>query len=93
MCKNDPRKFGQLPEKEAESEPWDILCIDLIGPYTIRQKQHPNDPLTLWALTMIDPATGWFEMREIPTKSADVVANVLEQAWLSRYPWPSKLRI
>jgi hypothetical protein len=40
---------------------------------------------------MIDPATGWFEIHEIPTKSADVVANVLEQAWLSRYPWPSKL--
>jgi hypothetical protein len=90
-CKKDPRKFGQLPEKEAESEPWDILCIDLIGPYTIHRKQHPKDPLILWALTMIDPATGWFEMREIPTKSADVIANVLEQAWLSRYPWPSKL--
>jgi hypothetical protein len=41
---------------------------------------------------MIDPATGWFEIHEIPTKSADVVANVvLEQAWLSRYPCPSKL--
>ena len=38
---------------------------------------------------MIDPATGWFEMREIKTKSADNVANVLEQAWLMRYPWPT----
>ena len=40
---------------------------------------------------MIDPATGWFEIREIKTKAADVVANVLEQAWLTRYPWPSQL--
>ena len=40
---------------------------------------------------MIDPATGWFEMREIKTKSADSVANVLEQAWLTRYPWPTRM--
>jgi hypothetical protein len=40
---------------------------------------------------MIDPAIGWFEMHEITSKSADYVANVLEQAWLSCYPWPSKL--
>jgi transposase InsO family protein len=40
---------------------------------------------------MIDPATGWFEMREIPTKKSDVVANVLEQAWLTRYPWPTQM--
>ena len=40
---------------------------------------------------MIDPATGWFEMREIKTKSADNIANVLETAWLTRYPWPSKV--
>jgi transposase InsO family protein len=40
---------------------------------------------------MIDPATGWFEMREISTKSADVIANELEMAWLSRYPWPTQI--
>ena len=40
---------------------------------------------------MIDPATGWFEMQEIKTKSADNIANVLETAWLTRYPWPSKV--
>ena len=30
-------------------------------------------------------------MREIKTKSADTVANVLEQAWLTRYPWPTQM--
>ena len=40
---------------------------------------------------MIDPATSWFEMCEIMTKSADVVANFLEQAWLTRYPWPTQM--
>ena len=33
---------------------------------------------------MIDPVTGWFEMAEIKTKSADVIANVIEQTWLNR---------
>ena len=40
---------------------------------------------------MIDPATGWFDMRAIKTKSADVIANKIEQNWLSKYPWPSKI--
>ena len=85
-------KYGHLPAKTAEDEPWDKLCIDLIGPYKIyRKKKTRQKPLTLWALTTIDLATGWFEIREIRTKAADVVANVLEQAWLTWYPWPSQI--
>ena len=38
---------------------------------------------------MIYPATGWFEICEIKTKSADEIANHVETTWLSRYPWPS----
>jgi hypothetical protein len=91
LTKKSHMKYGTVPEKEAEATPWDVLCIDLIGPYTIERKNKTKKPLTLWALTMIDPATGWFEMREIPTKKADVVANVLEQAWLTRYPWPTQM--
>ena len=26
------KKYGHLPPKEAEAEPWDKMCIDLIGP-------------------------------------------------------------
>ena len=40
---------------------------------------------------MIDPATSWFEMKQIPNKQAVTVANAVEQAWLSRYPWPKKI--
>ena len=86
MTKKTFQKYRHLPEKVAEADHWDVLCIDLIGPYTIERENKTKKPLTLWALTMIDPATGWFKMREIKTKSADTVANVLEQAWLTRYP-------
>jgi len=79
-----------LPEKEAEGIPWDKLCVDMIGPYKINRKG--KKPLQLWCLTMIDPATGWFEIKEVPgTKRADVVSNVLEQTWLTRYPWPQEV--
>lgn len=40
---------------------------------------------------MIDPATGWFEIVEIPNKQADEIANLLEQTWLVRHPWPQNV--
>ena len=40
---------------------------------------------------MIDPATGWFEMREIKDKYAYTIANLVEQTWLTRYPWPTQI--
>ena len=40
---------------------------------------------------MIDPATSWFEMKQISNKDAFTVAQAVEQTWLSRYPWPKKI--
>lgn len=82
------RRLGHLPAKTPEEIPWERLCIDLIGPYTVGNAKK-NDETTLHCLTMIDPVTGWFEIAEIPKKSADVVINVLEQTWLVRYPRPA----
>jgi Integrase zinc binding domain len=36
--KKQAKKYGHLPKKTAEAEPWDVLCIDLIGPYKIKRK-------------------------------------------------------
>jgi transposase InsO family protein len=44
-------------------------------------------------MTMIDPATGWFEIVKVPTKQADYIANLLEFNWLSCYPWPTEIHI
>jgi len=77
-----------LPKEDLdEYTPWEKLCVDLIGPYKIYRKGKKS--LILWCITMIDPATGWFEMREIPSKIADVTANLVDQAWLTRYPLPT----
>ena len=89
LTKKRNKKYGHLPEKEAEVIPWMILCVDLIGPYKVSRKG--KEPYILWCCTMIDPATGWIEIVEITTKSADEIINVVDQAWLSRYPWPTKV--
>jgi len=83
-------KYGHLPPKEAETEPWEILCVDTIGPYKIRihnSKEHYE----LSCLTLIDPATGWFEMVRLPDKTAISVAQKAEITWFTRYPWPQKI--
>ena len=56
----------------AEPKPWYAMNVDLIGPYSksIRQQQPSgtvirNNSIPT-CMTMIDPATGWFEIFEIP---------------------------
>jgi hypothetical protein len=40
------------------------LCVDLIGPYTLKGKD--GSAIDFMALTMIDPASSWFEKVELP---------------------------
>jgi hypothetical protein len=92
LCQRNKRrqkKYGLLPPKEAEAIPWDKLCVDLIGPYTIRRKGS-ND-LICRCVTMIDPATGWFEIQQYDDKQSITVANIIEQEWFARYPWPTQV--
>ena len=86
--KKQKKKYGYVPAKEAEAEPWKTLCVDLIGPNKLKRKG--KETLTLQAVTMIDPASGWFEIAEYKDKESNTIANLIEQTWLSRYPWPEK---
>ena len=88
--KRSTHKYGHLPEKQADITPWQKLCVDLIGPYTLTPKKAKK-PLTLWCITMIDPATQWFEMAEIHDKEPATIANTVETTWLTRYPWPQEV--
>jgi transposase InsO family protein len=40
---------------------------------------------------MIDPVSGWFEIHRYDDKRSIPVANIVEQEWLSRYPWPTQV--
>ena len=82
LYKGQKKKYGHLPIKDVEFEPWKTLCVDLIGPYTVRTQ---NGTQSLHAMTMFDPATSWFEVVEILNKCAITGANLLEDTWLCRY--------
>jgi hypothetical protein len=85
MTKKEPKKYGLLPPKIAESDPWVMVCVDLVGPFTIRTpaKAHP-----LLALTVIDPATGWFEIVKASNQSSTSIQDLFHNTWLALYPRP-----
>jgi hypothetical protein len=60
-----------------------------IGPYKIKRKGTSD--LVCKCGTMIDPATGWFEIHQDDDKRSITVANITEQEWFSRYPWPTQV--
>ena len=37
---------------------------------------------------MINPATGWFEMAQIPNKTAAEIADITKKTWFTRYLLP-----
>jgi hypothetical protein len=79
-------KYGKLPEKKAEdAKPWKRVDLDMIGPYDVKAA---NGTFTLRALTMIDPATGWFEVKDVPDYTANSAQAAFDEVWLSRYPRP-----
>jgi hypothetical protein len=55
----------------------------MIGPYDVKAA---NGEFTLRALAMIDPATGWFEVKDVPDYSAMSTQAAFDEVWLSRYP-------
>jgi hypothetical protein len=94
-CKNHGTKYGELPAKTAESNPWERVCVDLIGPYTFSQidKDGKKIEMKLSCLTAIDPVSGWFEIKELPNKTAFAVASAFESIWLTRYRFYSLTRV
>ena len=59
--KNKNFKYDHFPAKEVEAVPWDRLLVGFVGPYKIRMDSC-DDPLILIYITMIEPATGWFNI-------------------------------
>ena len=87
--KKSKKKYGKLPPKEVTMTPWETVCIDLIGPYTVTDRSG-NDRI-LNAMTFVDPATGWFEITEIPDKTSARISQIFNSTWLARYPRPRKV--
>ena len=94
------REYGELPLAEPVVEPWSVVAIDTIGPWTIptswttrrsrKKSGNPKEqPLQLWCLTIMDLANRWIEIVQLDERpTALVAAKRFDQEWLSRYPRP-----
>ena len=40
---------------------------------------------------MIDPSTGWFDMAQIPNKTAAEISDITEKTWFTRYSLPQRI--
>jgi hypothetical protein len=63
-------RYGHVPPKLVISTPWKALCVDLVGPYTLKDKDGSS--IDFMCLTMIDPTTSWFKIVELPTARVTV---------------------
>ena len=61
------------PGKIVTIYPWKQVCVDLVGPYTV--KANDGTKLDFMCLTMIDPATSWFEIAELPHSDVEYVTE------------------
>ncbi len=53
-------KYAHLPSRIVISTPWEALCVNLVGPYTLKGKD--GSAIDFMALTMIDPTSSWFKI-------------------------------
>ena len=105
--------YGHLPPKNiVELKPWDTVHVNLVGPYSksIIQQQPGFTVILkntiLIYITMINPATGWFNIVKIPKfdleevtirndeyiyKSSTRVSQLFTNTWLCRYLCQRKL--
>ncbi len=102
--KKQKLKYGHLPSKIVITIPWRVLCVDLIGPYTLKGKD--GTVIDFMALMMIDPATSWFNIVELPLihqlktvtvngKESYIVEEIFDKtsehiAWLVNKTWLSR---
>jgi hypothetical protein len=65
-----------------------MVCVDLLGPFTIRRT--PAKTHSLLAPTMIDPENRkkLFETVEATHKSATSIQDLFHNTWLARYLQP-----
>ncbi len=65
MNKRHSLRYGHVPPKLVIMTPWRASCVSLVGPYTLKGKDGSS--FDFMCLTMINPATSWFEIVKLPT--------------------------
>jgi transposase InsO family protein len=87
--KDPGRAYVELPPREAESNPFEEVAVDLIGPWTLETKEHGDFEFS--ALTATCTACTLCELARVEHKTTDHVTIIFENVWLSRYPKPTRV--
>jgi len=87
IFKQQRKHYGKLLPKLHDIHPWNQVWLDLIGLWNINTSNN-EAPVTLLALTIIDPATSWFVITPLPNKGSETVAIAFDQQLLCKYPHP-----
>ena len=74
LIKNRRTVYGHLsPKNITELKPWDLVHLELIGPYSKSIRQHYmggsiiKDNFSIIYMMIIDPATSWFDIVKVLT--------------------------
>ena len=59
--------------------------------WSIYDPSKKKNPHKIWCLTIINPATGWFEMAQIPNETAADIADITKKTWFTHYPPSQKI--
>jgi hypothetical protein len=87
IAKRLPQRYGKLPQKDTEVEPWHDVAVDLAGPWQCNINEREE---SFWALTIVDPFSTWPEIVPIKTKVGPNIAHLFDREWLCRYPRPKR---
>ena len=66
------------------TKPWVELCVDLIGTYNLKTKDKTQ--IDFMCITMINPATRWFEILELPVSQLDAPTGTKGQRGNNTHP-------
>ena len=105
IISTDKQSMTTLQQKGAEAILWETMCLDSIDPYKIHR--NGQDPVSCRSAIIIEPATGWFEIIEVPNyiieelntkstqdkidKTSARISQLFNQTWIQRYPRPNKV--
>ena len=83
------QKFGHLPVPQVVYNPWDIMQVDLFGPWRFEDMNGITREIK--AVSMIDPMTRWIELADYTSKTSENISFIVDREWLLRYPRPSEI--
>jgi Integrase zinc binding domain len=89
ICKKtkiSSKLYGHLPQTDLLCDPWEIIQIDLFGPWTFQDITQTTHHIQ--GLSIIDVATCWVELCPYSSKKSEDIALLVDQIWFCCYPRP-----